>query len=250
MRIELDELRKIETPERTKTWNPIAHISVYEEVEKSLANLGIKTIDTIIDTNKKGTNAFVTHRIDLGDAELNGERYPELGWRNSIDKKLSLGFTSGATVIVCSNLVFSGSWLDFRKHNKFLNEYSVREMANSGISQMIKNTYKWNSWHETLKQIPSSKEHTDHLFMCMLKEGAVSSNQILDLVNAYDEESKRYGESLYTAFNCASQTFRELSLPTISSRSAILNKIIEEDKNNQDFIDVDYEEKETDEITE
>lgn len=251
MRIELDELQAIAAPEPTKTWNPIPHYEVYYEVEKCLEKLGITTVSTIIDTNKTGTNAFVTHKLDLGDAELNGERYPELGWRNSIDKKLSLGFTTGATVIVCSNLVFSGSWVDFRKHNNKLQYTTIREMANVGISEMIKHTYKWNAWHENLKEIPSNKEHTDHLFMRMLREGAVSSKQILDLVNAYDEEKDRYGESLYTAFNCATQTFRELALPTISDRSEILNRIIEEDRKN--YVDVEYAEvgeSETDENTE
>lgn len=241
MKIELDELKAIETPAPTKTWNPIPHIEIYNEVERSLENLGIKTIDSIIDTNKTGTNCFVTHKLDLGDEENDKERYPELGWRNSIDKKLSLGFTTGSHVIVCSNLVFSGDWIEFHKHNSRLSEFTVREMANRGISEMIKNTYKLNSWHDSLKEITRTKEYIDHLFMTMLRQGAVSSKKILDLVNAYDEEVERYGENLYTAYNCATQTFRDMTLPTISERSGILNRIIEEDRQ-KDFIDVEYAE--------
>ena len=210
-------------------------------MERCLQNLGITTISTIIDTNKTGTNAFVTHKLDLGFNERSDERYPELGWRNSIDKKLAVGFTTGSTVIVCSNLVFSGEWIEFHKHTSKLSEFTIREMANRGISEMIKNTYKLDSWQDSLKEVQRTKEYIDHLFMNMLREGAVSSKKILDLVNAYDEEVERYGENLYTAYNCATQTFRELTLPSISERSAILNRIIEEDRK-KDFIDVEYEE--------
>ena len=66
MKIDLDQLKAIETPEKTKTWNPIPHIEVYNEVERCLQNLGITTISTIIDTNNTGTNAFFTHKLDLG----------------------------------------------------------------------------------------------------------------------------------------------------------------------------------------
>ncbi len=230
MHITEQELRAIPAPAATATWNPIPHHEIFDQVKSACDEIGIGIVSSRFDSNKTGANVFVTHQLDLGTgSRRKPERYPELGWRNSIDKKLSLGFTSGLTVIVCSNLVFSGQWVDFRKHYHNLDTDTIKVMAVTGISEVIQQTMKLGKWHNNMKEHKRDRQHADHLFMEFLRNGIVSSRQILDLSNAYDEEKDRYGESLYTIFNCATQCFRELALPTVSERSAQLNKVIELD---------------------
>jgi len=229
MFISENELRAIPAPTPTKSWNPIPHSDILNQVQTCCKEIGIEIIESKFDTNKTGSNVFVTHKLDFGFETDKLERYPELGWRNSVSKQLSLGFTAGLTIIVCSNLVFSGSWVDFRKHYHSLNELTVKEMALTGISEAMKKTTRLGNTHDKMKELPRDKFHKDYLFMEFLRNGVISSRQILDLSNAYDEEKTRYGENLYTIFNCATQCFRELALQTVSERSSKLNEIIDID---------------------
>lgn len=226
MYISKDELMAIPAPERTKTWNPIPHGEVFNQVDSLFQEMGVEVLNSRIDVDKSGANAFVTHRLSVGASE---ERCLELGWRNSVAKKFSLGFTSGSHVIVCSNLVFSGSWVEFKRHTGSLEIETVREMALSGIQTTIERGTKLAAWHDQMRELPRSRRDADHLFMEMVRDLVVPTNKILELANAYDEEVKRYGESLYTVYNCATQTFRSSGLNTISERSMRLNSLIRRD---------------------
>lgn len=225
MRIEEQELRSIEAPEPTRTWNPIPHAQVLDAVNEQLKTIGLETVDLKIDTNKSGSKAFITHQLDTGD----GERNLELGWRNSLDKSLSLGFTSGTTVLVCSNMVFSGSWMEFRKHDGLLSLDDVREMAGRGTNEMFRRGQSLAAWHDQMKSLERSPRDADHLFMQLLRLGVVSGPKMGDLVNSYDEERKNYGDTLYTVYNAATRTFRPYSLSAVDEKSRELNKAAKAD---------------------
>lgn len=223
MQITAEELRAIEAPAPTKTWNPIPHGQILNQVNTVLEKMGVSTLNTIIDIDKKGNNAFVTHTIESEDMS---ERQTQIGWRNSISKDFSLGFTSGTNVVVCSNLVFSGQWMEFKRHTNTLQLERVQEMALSGIHQTLNQSQELADWHDQMKEIKRSKKEADHIFMNMIRKQVIAANQTLNLVNAYDEEVQRYGESLYTIYNCATQTFRNTSLPNIEWRSKKLNELM------------------------
>jgi hypothetical protein len=238
MNISLEELKAIPAPVPTSTWNPIPHYEIYQQVEKTLKEkTDVEIINTRIDSDKNGNSIFVTHSLDLNLTDVETKNYPQLGWRNSINKKLSLGFTSGTHIIVCSNLVFTGSWIEFRKHTHNLDLNIVQIMVIEGVINVLKSYEHISSFHNEMLEHKRDRHHADHLFMEMLRKGIVSSRQVLDLSNAYDEEKARYGENLHTIFNCATQCFRELALPTISERSGLLNDLIKDDM----VIDVEAE---------
>ncbi len=228
MQITMDELKAIPSPTPTKTWNPIPHHEIATTVENQLAKFGIGIADSKIDADPTGNNVFVTHSLDFGTKYTEG--IPQFGWRNSINKKLSLGFTSGTCIIVCSNLVFNGSWLEFKKHTSTLEEDTIIDMTLKGIKHVAKESQVNESWYEELKLYECDNYYADHMFMQMLRTGVVSSRQVLDLSNAFDEERKRYGDNLYTIYNSATQTFRELTLPTISQKSLLLNRMIKKEQ--------------------
>lgn len=239
--ITVDQLHQIPTPAPTKTWNPIPHYEIYDQVEMNLNRIGIDIIDSRIDTDKTGANVFVSHTLDFAFDPSMKERglFPQLGWRNSISKKLSIGFTAGKRITVCSNLVFSGSWVEFRKHTSKLTENSVDIMCLSGIEHLLESTYASIKLDDMMMQEKRSQHHADHLFMEMLRTGVVTSRQLLDLSNGFDEEKSRYGETLYAIYNAATQQFRTLALPAIADRSKKLNDLMRIDLELDTAIDIE-----------
>ena len=238
--ITIDELNAIQAPAPTKTWNPVPHYEVMDVVQNSLATIGIDVIDTQIHSDKGGHNVFVTHKLDMElDKTQARARHPQIGWRNSTDKKFAIGFTSGTSIIVCENLVFSGSWLEFHKHNSKMDHDIIEVMTLKAINAVIVGAVKGASWHNSMLEQVRGQHHADHLFMEMLRTGVVSSKQIMDLSNGFDEERGRYGDTLYSIYNAATQTFRSLALPTISERSTLLNKLIRQDMAMEPIIEVE-----------
>lgn len=219
------ELMQIDAPDPTETWNPIPHGEVMNQVDKVFQDMGVSVLNTQISIDDPGYNCFVTHRLDVG---MTQSRHLEIGWRNSTNKRFSLGFTSGSRVMVCSNLVFSGSWYEYKRHVPSLEEQTVREMASKGLSRAITDAKAFASWHEHLKEIPCDQKEKDHIFMTMIKNKVIPGKKVMQLLNAYDEESMRYGSSLYTVYNCATQVFRGASLFSISERSSTLNDIMQQ----------------------
>lgn len=239
--ITIEEMKNIPAPIHTKTWKPVPHHEVMGQVEKALSTVGISILDTRIDADKAGTNVFVTHKLnfDFDEEVMKHGGHPQIGWRNSHNKKFSLGFTCGKHITVCSNLVFNGTWMEFQKHDVNMNEHIISAMTFKGTSHVIQETYKSITFEQQMLSEARGKHHADHLFMEMLRTGVVSSKQIMDLSNGFDEERERYGENLYSIFNAATQTFRELTLPTISERSFLLNNLIRKDMGLDQVIDLE-----------
>lgn len=227
MIITTEELRAIPTPERTRTWNPIPHYEVLDQVNRVFRDRGITVLDTRVDAINEGVQAFVTHTLDI---DGNNDKSFQVGWRNSINKSLSLGFTAGNTILVCSNMVFNGEWIDFRRHTSGLEIETVYQMALEGVQLGVEKSLEFGQWMDGLREIPIRHKDPEYLFVQMLRKGIVPRSKMLDLVNGYDEEVKRYGNVLYTVYNTATQTFRDATLPLITDRSPKLNTLMDEFK--------------------
>ena len=224
-RLSVDELRQIPAPEATKTWRPVSHETVHEQVNRVFQDLGLVVTKTTADVGRNGASAFVTYGVDIPGRSHSGV---ELGWRNSTDKSIALGFTAGVSVYVCSNMVFRGDWIRFRKHTSGLTEDEVYSLASYGVNMALESYQDLDDWHEKMSLIEMSRKAADSFFMRLLRKGAVSSSKMLQLVNAWDEECPRYGETLYTAYQCATQTFRDQTLPAISRKSQALHSVVAE----------------------
>lgn len=225
MIITVEELKAIPAPGRTKTWNPIPHYEVLDKVNEVFTSQGITVLDTRVDVVNEGAQAFVAHTVDI---DGNNDKSFQVGWRNSLDKSLSLGFTAGTTIMVCSNLVFNGEWIDFRRHTGRLDMETVHEMALKGVQLGIEKSQTFGAWMDNLRGIPTRPKDPEYLFVQMLRRDIVTRNKALDLLNAYDEEVDRYGETLYTVYNAATQTFRDAAMYLITQRSPKLNGLMDE----------------------
>lgn len=113
--VTIDELRAVKTPEATKTWFPVAHVSVIDAVGQSLRNAGFTVEKAKYGLSRNDGRLFAT--LDLFTNLAHGVRLA-VGVRNSLDKSLPLGFCAGSRVFVCDNLAFRSELLVTRRHTK------------------------------------------------------------------------------------------------------------------------------------
>jgi len=108
----LDRIATVAVPQPTKSYVPIKHTDLVNFIKERLDKEGLIVETERYETNKKGSQ-FFGH---LGLASQNSDMRMALGFRNSYDKSLPVGFAAGAQVIVCSNLMLSGDMVQHRKH--------------------------------------------------------------------------------------------------------------------------------------
>jgi hypothetical protein len=113
-----DLVRNAPKPELTKSYFPISHGELIDFVREKVDKMGLKIDNERYSTNKDQSKMFAEMAISCEDSDL---RYA-LGFRNSHDKSLPVGFVSGAQVIVCSNLMLAGDVKQVRRHTSRISE--------------------------------------------------------------------------------------------------------------------------------
>lgn len=123
---DIDKIASVPTPAATKTWQPVAHLTVLNAIETAMSDAGFDIVARGASLNKSDRQMFGMSTFwprdeaqnPLGDTGLGGQydNSVAVGYRNSLDKSCSIGFVSGARVLVCDNMAFSGSIKRVRKH--------------------------------------------------------------------------------------------------------------------------------------
>tara|TARA_B100001250_G_scaffold412266_1_gene443030 strand:+ start:5428 stop:6147 length:720 start_codon:yes stop_codon:yes gene_type:complete len=108
---EMKILRSIPLPKKTNTYFPISHFEIIKKINRQ-APIHWVLNDYNIRLSKNGKKIFGT--IDYCVAGHNN--LISIGFRNSYDKSISVGLCAGSRIIVCSNLMFTGEIIRFRKH--------------------------------------------------------------------------------------------------------------------------------------
>lgn len=233
-----DDVRSIIAPDPTKTWNPVSHAAVMDSIDRSMQSLGIGVRSERFELSRDGDNLFASMRLDQ---DINGKSV-EIGYRNSTSKKFAVGITAGTYTMVCSNLIFTGEYLEFRKHTARLSLDEMQLIANRAISNNIETAQNFAAWQNGLVEIqvggglPSSydiptrdafRSDFESLTFAAMATGAVPASKFPRILDAYKEERQRGGDTLYTFYNTLTNTLNESSRQNIAQRSKRINDLTE-----------------------
>ena len=103
----------------------------------------------------------------------------------------------------------------------------IIEMAVEGVDYGLEQSRLFSAWHSELNNYQITMEASSHLLLQMVRNGVVPVTKTIELVNAYDEEQERYGDTLGAVYNAATQTFREAPLGLTMGRSERLNLLVD-----------------------
>jgi hypothetical protein len=132
-KVDRDFLKKIPTPEATRTHQPIAHALIVDTLVEALAFRHISVVRDEYAISTDGNRMFGV--LDL-DYEFTGCRF-SIGVRNSNDKSMRLAMVVGFRVMVCDNMCFSGDFQPvLAKHSKKL---ELIDLVSVGVDKMQRN---------------------------------------------------------------------------------------------------------------
>ena len=101
-----DEIANAPTPERTKTWVPVAHNRLLELAQSTIEAQGYSVTNEANGLWGAGTRYFGL--MELVSGNTNDDYSLVLGLRNSHDKTFPASLALGNQVCVCDNLSFFG----------------------------------------------------------------------------------------------------------------------------------------------
>jgi len=221
-----NDLHHIPTPAATETWLPTPHHTVVDVIDNELEDRGIGVRSEVFTLNAKGTQMFASYALDVSigtGAQLH------MGFRNAHDKQFALGLTGGVHVMVCSNLQFSGEFVDLRKHTTGLTmEVLVKFIAAAVDKIQHKSQGQWE-WQQSLRQIDMVEDDLKTFAYDCMDQGAFAPSQFFAYKESLEEEIKiSDGVTLQQAHGAVTRLHRKSSPPTIARISPVLRKVCDD----------------------
>ena len=113
--VDLPALAEVELPEKTSTYQPVAHYDLAETVKSHATQLlRMECVGETYALAKDGARMF---GLQTFNGNGNSDEYGfSVAFRNSYDKSMSLGLAAGFKVFVCDNLAINGEINIMRRH--------------------------------------------------------------------------------------------------------------------------------------
>jgi hypothetical protein len=180
----LSEVRAVPEPEFTKTWRPIGHAKVLDALTAATRNLGIGIKSETYSLSKTGGCVFGSWVLDIG----NHESDYSLGFRNSVDKSFALGICAGTHIMVCSNMCFSGTFIEFHKHTSGLSEDRLLRITKQALGGAVIEMERMDKWQKTLHEVYVPKHDFKELAYDFATQGVFSPSNLSKYITHVDEE--------------------------------------------------------------
>ena len=163
------DVRNIETPLATRTYQPVAYGQILDHMYEGLLNTPWKVSNAEYSLGREGSQLFGIFNLEdrynrplidpLPDNwSIPGDAIrPSIGFRSSHDKSISIGIVVGASVFVCDNMMFNTDGFHaIRKHTK--NVFNdIEEMIQRSLSGATRqyNLLQRDRW--CMKNVPVDK---------------------------------------------------------------------------------------------
>lgn len=212
----------VPTPPPTTTFRPLAHSDLINELNEALNKRGISVVGKTYHMNGSGERLFGVWEVEKG--EIRGA----LGFRNAHDKRMAVGLTAGSKVLVCSNMAFSGEWIDFKRHTAGMDTARLSQMVANGIDVILEKIERFKLWHEGLKQYELPRDDARLLSWTAFEKGIVPASDIGKVYKLYHNPNTReYEQTLYGWHGSVTQTLRDKNLVGTQNNHAKLTNLVQ-----------------------
>ena len=135
-RVTRSDLTKIPMPIKTDSYRPVSHVHIAELIAYEAQKRNYAIASEEYGLSNDGQKMFGVLRFHHNGHH---EYTKAIGFRNSYDKSLSVGFTVGLSVLVCDNLCFGGETTIQRKHTSGID---IEELIPEAFDNLIGNQFE------------------------------------------------------------------------------------------------------------
>jgi hypothetical protein len=213
-----EELTKAPTPEGTRTWYPMPHHDLLEEVSAQLRCCGFKTTAESHGLSHEGKRYFGVMEVALPGRDNETGHSWVVGLRNSHDKTFPAGLVAGTRTFVCDNLAFTGEVKISRKHTK--NAWrDVQHLTARAVGQLGDRFLELDRRIQMYKELEVNPAEAHDLMIRALDCRAITASQVAPVLQEWrkpqhDEFAPR---NLWSLFNSFTEVYKKQN-PTIMLR--------------------------------
>jgi len=213
-------VRSVAEPEFTETWHPHSHGKVIDATALAVQSLGLEIKEKSYSLAAGGLKMFGLWQVEKQDGKFNC-----LGFRNSMDKSMSIGYISMLTVIVCTNQITHGNYFQLRRHTSGLDVKQLGDLAAEAIGKVAADFKTTNAWHESLREVKLEHRRAEQLTVQAMRVGVLPPTKFaeFDILLFGDKETEPvYEQTLYGFHGALTQIIRDHSY----GRNVIINQEI------------------------
>lgn len=229
-RADKSEVIKVPQPKFTATWHPVSHKRVITSLENALENAGIGVMSEQYSLGNEGKRMFGVWNLDIGHDK---KTCYSLGFRNSLDKSFAVGICAGTNVFVCSNMMFSGSFIEFRRHTSGMDEDRLIQTADDAVEGAVIEMKKLKKWHKGLREVWMDQDEKKCIVYDMITSNVFSGGKIRQYLKHLEEEKKLLKDkdnmtNLYNLHGAATRLMRDWNLLKISKSTKRLKMVCDD----------------------
>jgi len=230
--VDFAELGLIKVPEQTETYIPVSHQELVTKIkEAGTKHYNTSPFKTKLEVNHRGQQMFGSMTFHDGSQLSGSGMNRSIGFRNSYDKTLPIGVCGGASVVVCSNLMFTGDIIKMRKHTQ-----NVEDDLDKLIQKLFDDVdRRYDQSVEdklTMEQIHfSDTDAGNYLGQLFVNEGVLNGAQLKKATDEWFNSSAFTERTLWSAYNACTEALKTAhpanalekytKLHTITKESAI-----------------------------
>ena len=223
------EVISVPEPKFTKSWHPISHKRVIKALEKGCKSEGIGIVKRDYSLGRDGLKMFGVWDLDIKNKKMGYS----LGFRNSLDKSFAVGICAGTSVFVCSNMMFSGEFIEFKRHTSGLDDERLFEVTESAIGGAIIQIKELKKWHKGLRKVWMDEDEKKCMVYDMVTQNVFSGGKIQQYLTHLEEEKallkdKDSMTSLYNMHGAATRLMRNWNLLKVSDSTKRLKMVCDD----------------------
>lgn len=181
-----EEIFDIEVPNGTMSYKPVSHKDIIQITESYLNDNGLHVSSKSYSISRGGDQLMAYWRI--GGSVSNHEMAPMIGFRNSYDKSMSLGYGVGNQVFICSNgMVRADMGVLKRKHVGTI-QIELKDNIIYALDKLVDNFEKLTILSNNLKEVRLDTKDSAELLGRMYIEKNILSPTELNIIKRELEE--------------------------------------------------------------
>lgn len=219
------EIFQIPTPPSTTTYGAVPYKLFIELIHETLDKANLPIIEKNYSLGHKGQQVFGTYVLDMGD----DNDKMMVGFRTSHDRSLAHGICSGRNCLVCSNLMFEGTYVEYRKHTAKVGIGAIQAWLEESMPLIRNRMERYWEWCDGLKNFELTNYDSFNLLLQCRKEELLGVKDVGKVMDTYylGEGVQYYPPTLGGFQGACTEVFRDGSLQLQEHKNRSLNEILE-----------------------
>lgn len=226
--VSIDQLRLAPMPQATRSYVPVGHYDLLEQVRTSLMGVGFRIQEETHGMVPDGSRYFGLMQIATGS--FNGTAVERTGYgltvgiRNSHDKKFPASLAVGSRVFVCDNLAFSAEVTISRRHTVNIHR-DLPNLIQNAVGRIGKMRVRQEERFLAYQQTPIEDKEADHFIIQAMRNRVIPVTYIQDVVKEWYEPSHpEFDQSnLWRLFNAFTEVNKEVEPTALLKRTMALH---------------------------